>query len=91
MKLVNNYLKNLTKSVAYAAADVAKEDLAPNVTEFASENKQFLTATYATLKNPKATLKKSVQAIQESKVFQAVDYGTKNLFEDLRTGKWYKN
>ena len=89
MKLVNNYLKNLTKSVAYAAADVAKEDLAPNVTEFASENKQFLTATYATLKNPKATLKKSVQAIQESKVFQAVDYGTKNLFEDLRTGKWY--
>ena len=89
MKLVNNYLKNLTKSVAYAAADVAKEDLAPNVTEFASENKQFLTATYATLKNPKATLKKSVQAIQESKVYQALDYGTKNLFEDLRTGKWY--
>ena len=89
MKLVNNYLKNLTKSVAYAAADVAKEDLAPNVTEFASENKQFLTATYATLKNPKSALKKSVQAIQESKVFQALDYGVKNTFEDLRTGKWY--
>lgn len=89
MKLVNNYLKNLTKSVAYAAADVAKEDLAPNVTSFAEDNKQFLTATYGTLRNPKSSLKKSVQAIQDSKVFQALDYGFKNAFEDLRTGKWY--
>ena len=85
---VTNYLKNVTKSMSYAAADISK-DLMPNVGEFTSANKEFLKTTYATLKNPRSTLKKSVSAIQNSKIYQALDYGVKNTFEDLRTGNFY--
>ena len=85
---VTNYLKNVTKSMSYAAADISK-DLMPNVGEFTSANKEFLKTTYATLKNPKSALKKSVSAIQNSKIYQALDYGVKNTFEDLRTGNFY--
>jgi hypothetical protein len=64
MKGITNYLKNVTKSVAYAAQDIAKEDMIPNVSEFASNNKAFIASTYATIKNPKTALKRSVTAIQ---------------------------
>ena len=88
MKTVTNYLKNVTKSVIYAAVDVGN-DMMPNVGEFANSNKEFLKATYATLRNPKAAVKKSIATIQGSKIYQAIDYGAKNAFEDLRTGNFY--
>lgn len=84
----NNYLKNVINSVAYAAADVT-EQYTPSMKEFTSTNKEFATATYALLRNPAATVKRSVQAIQDSKIYKALDYGAKNLSEDLRTGKFY--
>ena len=89
MKPVTNYLKNVTKSVTYAAMDIAKEDLMPNVGDFIDSNKEFIAATYATLKNPAVAIRKSVDAVQKSKVYQALDYGARNLFEDLRTGNFY--
>lgn len=88
MKTVNNYLKNVMKSVAYAAADVSEEYI-PGIKEFTSTNKEFGTATYAALKNPSQFVQKQVQAIQESKVYKALDYGARNLSEDLRTGNFY--
>ena len=86
LKPVNNYLKNVTKSVTYAAMDVAKSDMMPNISDFVTDNKEFLVATYATLKNPAMAVRKSVAAIQKSKIYQALDYGARNVFEDLRTG-----
>lgn len=88
MKTATNYLKNVMKSVAYAAADVSG-DYMPNMKEFTSTNKEFATATYASLKNPKSLVKRQIAAIQESKVYKTLDYGIKNLSEDLRTGNFY--
>lgn len=88
MKAVNNYLKNVMKSVAYAAADVGSEHM-PTMGEFASSNKDFATATYAALRNPSMFIRKQTQAIQESKIYKALDYGARNLSEDLRTGNFY--
>ena len=85
---VNNYLKNVMKSVAYAAADVSGEYI-PSIKEFNSSNKDFAKSTYAALKNPVYTVRRSVQAIQQSKVYKALDYGARNLSEDLRTGNFY--
>lgn len=84
----NNYLKNVMKSVAYAASDVVS-DYIPSTKEFTSSNKEFATATYAALKNPKQFMRRQVQAIKENKIYQALDYGAKNLVEDLRTGNFY--
>lgn len=88
MKAVNNYLKNVMKSVTYAAADVVTDNTS-GIQEFASTNKEFATATFAALKNPSVAIKKSVDAIQQSKVYKTLDYGARNLVEDLRTGNFY--
>ena len=84
----NNYLKNVMNSVAYAAADISTEYV-PSIKEFTSTNKEFATATYAALKNPKMFVRKQVQAIQDSKIYKALDYGIRNASEDLRTGQFY--
>ena len=89
MKGVKNYLKNVTKSIGYTAAKVAKDDLMPNVGDFVDSNKEFLATTYSTLKNPKAYVKKQVSAFKDSKIYQAIDYGARNVFDDLKTGKFY--
>ena len=89
MKGVKNYLKNVTKSIGYTAAKVAKDDLMPNVGDFVDSNKEFLATTYSTLKNPKAYVKKQISAFKDSKIYQAIDYGARNVFDDLKTGKFY--
>lgn len=89
MKGVTNYLKNITKSVVYAAADVSKNELMPNIGEFTSTNKDFLNAAYKTFKNPTAAIKGGINAVTKSKIYEAVDYGARNLIEDLRTGNFY--
>lgn len=89
METVPNYLKNLTKSFAYSAMEVTKSDLIPNTGEFVENNREFFTTTYALLRNPKPTIRKGINYFMESKVYKAIDYGAKNLFEDLRTGKFY--
>ena len=86
---VDKYLKNLARSTVFTVADVTKSDLMPDTMEFIQANKQVLTTTYSLLKNPSATFKKTVGAIQESKVYKALDYGVKNTLEDLRTGNFY--
>ena len=61
----------------------------PNTSEFLDTNKEFFTSTYSTIRNPKAALKKLVTTTTNSRYYTAIDYGAKNLFQDLRTGKFY--
>ena len=89
MKGVKNYLKNLTKSTAYLATDIAKKDLVPNVSEFTETNSEFLKTAYNNIRHPKATAQKVINDITDSKLYEAVEYGAKNLFEDLKTGNFY--
>lgn len=89
MTRIDQYVKNLVRSTVFTAADVVKSDLAPDTVEFIQANKQVFTTTYSLLKNPKAGFKKSVEAIQDSKIYKALDYGLKNTLEDLRTGNFY--
>lgn len=89
MKGVKNYLKNVTKSAVYYASDIAKDELMPNVGDFATTNTDFIKTAYQTIRNPKTAAKKVVDQVANSKVYEALDYGAKNLFEDLKTGNFY--
>ena len=89
MKGVKNYLKNVTKSTIYYAQDIAKDDLMPNVGDFAETNAEFLKSAYQTVRNPKTAFKKVIDDVANSKMYEAIDYGAKNLFEDLKTGNFY--
>lgn len=89
MKAVKNYLKNITTSFSYSVADVAKNEFAPNVGEFASINKDAIKQTYAIFKSPKLLVANTINTVKDSKIYKAVDYGAKNAFEDLRSGQFY--
>lgn len=89
MKGVKNYLKNVTKSIAYASSDVLKQDLMPNTGDFLETNQEFFAAAYSIAKNPKSAIKKQVNSFTESKYYEAIDYGARNIFDDLKTGKFY--
>ncbi len=89
MKGVTNYLKNVTKSVMYFSADVVKSDLMPNTSDFLESNKEPFVEAYAAVTHPKQSTLKLAKSVRESKYYEAIDYGAKNLFEDLRTGKFY--
>ena len=85
---VPNYLKNVTKSVLFAAADVGK-DLAPDVAEFTRSNTEFVKQTYSSIRMPKMSARRRMMGFRNSKIFQSVEYGAKNILEDLRTGDFY--
>ena len=89
MKGVKNYLKNVAKSATYYATDIAKDTLMPNVGEFAQTNNEFLKTAYQTLRNPTTAAKNVIDQITSSKIYEAIDYGAKNAFDDIRTGNFY--
>ena len=72
MKFVKKYMKNLAKSTVYVASDISKNELTPNIGEFASANKEVFSTTYGLLRNPKQQVKKSVEYFKKSKVCQKV-------------------
>ena len=88
MKKVNNYLQNVMKSVAYSAVDISKE-IAPETIEMLDGSKIFFATGYSLAKNPLKTIREINKSIKKTKIYEAVDYGTKNLFQDLRTGNFY--
>ena len=68
MKFVKNYMKNLAKSTVYVASDVAKNQLTPNIGEFAAANNEVFTTTYGLLRNPKQQVRKSVESFKQSSI-----------------------
>lgn len=83
-----NYFKNVLKSTAYVAADMANE-LAPSIGEFIDKNSSFLKQTWSTFKSPRHATKRMIDAISNSKIFEAVGYTFHNALSDLASGNWY--
>jgi len=84
-----NYLKNAVKSITFIAADVAKSDLVPAVSDFVESNKDFVKATYSNIRIPKMKDRRNISAFSNNKIFQAVNYGINNLKTDLASGDFY--
>ena len=85
---VPNYLKNVTKSIAFSALDVGKE-IMPDISSFAGNNKDFIKQTYTSVKTPRMSVRRIVGAFQNSKIYQSLDTGFKNFKEDITTGNFY--
>lgn len=88
MNKVTSYLKNLGKSVRYAAVDIAGE-LVPVVKDFSETNEEVLKSVYAAAAHPTKTIKIGKEAIMESKIYREVRKGLDNVLEDIKTGNWY--
>jgi len=85
-----NYLKNVVKSLAFTAAE-SVTSIAPNVSEFAENNKESLQAITNVVFHPTNQVKRAISAVANSKVFEAVGYGYDNLLKDISTGNFYDN
>lgn len=82
------YVKNVTKSFGYAIVDVAI-DMNPIMQSFTETNADLGKELYAMVKDYKGTAKKVKANVVESDVYQFAKNYKKNLFEDLKTGKFY--
>lgn len=82
------YLSNVGKSIAYSTVDQVKE-MNPALTSFASTNAEVLRTTYDAVTHLKQTVKKTKGDFLESDYGKIAVKAKNNLFEDLKTGKFY--
>ena len=83
------YIRNLGKSIGYAAVDVAKKEFAPSAVEFIETNNDLFKTIYNDIKDYKTTTVRVSDFIKKSQVYEAANTGVKAIFEDIRTGKLY--
>ena len=85
---VASYVKNVGKSIAFASIDAVKAN-ATGLKDFASSNEDAIKSTYASVKNFRQTLQKADRSIKQNKVYTAIEFGVKNMIEDIKTGNLY--
>ena len=83
-----SYIKNVGKSVAYTAFDVAKE-MTPVFNDFAETNGELVSDMYKSIKNLKRNTKDLPNKIMETKYGKFGKTYLENLTSDLKTGKFY--
>ena len=60
-----------------------------NLSYFAKSNKDFVKQTYSSIKLPKMDSRRRMKGYQNTKIFQTLDYGMKNIKKDLLSGDFY--
>ena len=85
---VTEYIKNMGKSVGYAAIETITEPT-ENMKDFVDTNEDIFKTIYAATRNYRQTLKAVDRSIKRSKVYEAATLGLKALQEDITTGKFY--
>lgn len=82
------YLSNVGKSVAYSTIDQVKK-MNPAITSFSSTNAETLRTTYDAITHLKQYSKKVKNNVLDSQYGKAAIKARDNLFEDIKTGKFY--
>ena len=85
---IQEYTKNVIKSIAYAGGDTAK-NLMPATAEFYDTNKEVFKTAYVAVRNYRQTINRVADAFTKSNVYQAADTALRNAMDDLKTGKFY--
>ena len=88
MNKVTSYLKNSTRSVVYATADVGK-NLIPEVSEFIDTNGELFKAVYSTVSHSKKAVAYGKRLAKESQVYKDINTGINNVISDIKTGNFY--
>lgn len=87
---VTEYIKNVGKSVAFSAIEGVKENT-PGIKDFLETNEDIFKDVYSSVKNYRQTVRQAERSIKQSNLYQALEYGVKNLIEDAKTGKFYND
>lgn len=87
-KIVQNYIKNLGKSVTYSASDVLSQKF-DFVKEFKNENQEVFKAVYTSVKDYKTTFSRVKKSLTNNKVFDAARVGYDSVLYSIKSGDFY--
>ena len=85
---VTQYVKNVGKSIAFASIEGVKDNM-PGMKSFSQANKETIRDIYGSIKNYRETLKNVDRNLRDTNLYKAIEYGTKNFLEDVKTGNFY--
>jgi len=88
MNPVADYIKNLGKSVSYAAIQHMSEK-APALSSFAESNQELYKEVFHSVRDYKTTVKRAKDLIQGSTVYRLSDLAFGNAMEDIKSGNLY--
>ena len=88
LPIVKEYIKNLTKSVGYAAVDTTKMQ-APTFKDFLETNEELFSDVYHGIRDITGTIDKAKKIVMDSQIYKTGDLAIHNAWEDIKTGKIY--
>ena len=88
LPIVKEYIKNLAKSVGYAAVDTTKMQ-APAFKDFLETNEELFSDVYHGIRDITGTIDKAQKIVMESQIYKTGDLALHNAWEDIKTGKIY--
>ena len=90
MSPVAEYIKNVGKSVAYAAYDYAT-DVMPATSEFIENNNELFSDVYHSVVDLRRTMDKGMEAVQNTPIYRQGSKAFHNAIEDIKSGKLYNS
>ena len=90
MSPVAEYIKNVGKSVAYAAYDYTTDTM-PATSEFIETNNELFSDVYHSVIDLRHTMDKGMEAVQNTPAFRQGSKAFHNAIEDIKTGKLYNS
>ncbi|MGM9530735.1 hypothetical protein, partial [Intestinibacter sp.] len=88
MLKVREYMKNVGKSITYAASDVLSEHY-ETLNDFKNTNREVFKEAYIAVKDYKSTFARVKTQIVKSDIYTAANLGINNIISDIKTGKFY--
>ena len=88
MSPVAEYIKNVGKSVAYAAYDYTTNTM-PATSEFMETNDELFSDVYHSVTNLRSTMNKALEAIQNTPLYRHGSTAFHNAMEDIKSGNLY--
>ena len=88
MLKVREYMKNVGKSITYAASDVMSEHY-ETLNDFKNTNREVFKEAYIAVKDYRSTFARVKTQIVKSDIYTAANLGINNIISDIKTGKFY--
>ena len=85
---VAKYVRNLGKSVVYAADETAK-NIAPSVISYSESNAEVAKSMYHAIRDFSGTVERTKKYIETTRIYEAGGIFKNALFEDLTNGTFY--
>ena len=85
---ITTYMKRLGKSVAFAAADLAK-DYTPHMNNIYSNNKDYVKELYNSVSSTGNQKFKLLNRVENNGIYKQLSNGWKNLKTSVKTGEFY--